>query len=338
VKLEPNSGKVNPVFVVGMNGSGTSMLTESLGRHPDLYAFPGETRMIPHFIDCAPRFGDLDNDENFRRFWKYVISSAPDFEVFNDHQPVTMPENWREFPRGLASILDAVYRQFSRPQGKRRWCEKSPNNSEHILRIGELFPLSVFVHIIRDGRDCAASTQRRQFRNPELSIDRWRKVVADARQQGGQLGNRYLEVKYESLTNDPELWMRSICEFLDMRFDTRVLQSAMPQSAKRVAQGEVLVGRIEANSHKFLKQFNAAQIERLERIAGDMLDQLDYETLYAKGSDDVGWFRSKAIRFVDFFKANRRLWDKLSGKRNMTWRKVFRGTLASIREFSSKKY
>jgi hypothetical protein len=338
VKLEINPGQSDPVFVVGMNGSGTSMLTESLGRHPDLYAFPGETRMIPHYIDRAPRYGNLENDDNFQRLWKYVISSAPDLEVFNDHKPLPMPDNWREFPRDLASILDAVFRQFAGRHGKKRWCEKSPNNSEHILRIAELFPDSKFVHIIRDGRDCAASTLRRQFRNPELSINRWRKVVADARAQGRTLEDRYLEVKYEELTNDPEYWMKQICAFLDLVFDPNVLQSAMPQSGQQESRPDGYVGRIEPNSQRFKKQFDAATIEQLELIAGDMLNELGYPTLYASGSRDVTWLRARVIRFVDFLKANHRLRGKLTGKRKVTWRKVYRGTLASIREFSSKKY
>lgn len=314
------------------------MLTESLGRHPDLYAFPGEVRMIPHLIDRTPQFGDLNVDQNFKRLWKYVISCAPDFEVFNDHQPLQMPENWREFPRDLASILDAVFRQFALPHGKVRWCEKSPNNSEHILRIAGLFPSAKFVHIIRDGRDCAASTQRRQFRNPELSINRWRNIVSDARKQGAQLGNRYFELKYEALTNDPEPWMRSICEFLALDFDSRVLQSAMPQSAKQHERNSGNIGKIEPNSQKFLKQFDARLIKRLEQIAGDLLNELGYDTIYAAGSADVGRLRSRVIRFTDFLKANQRLWGKLTGRRNVSWRTVYRGTLASIREYSSKKY
>jgi hypothetical protein len=338
VKIAVNQKEPQPVFVVGMNGSGTSMLTESLGRHPELYAFPGETRMIPYFIDIAPQFGDLHDDKNFRRFWRYVISSAPDFEVYNKHQALTMPENWRDFPRSLAGILDTVFRQFAHPHGKTRWCEKSPNNSEHILRIAELFPSSRFVHIIRDGRDCAASTQRRQFRNPELSINRWRKVVADAREQGAHMGNRYMELTYEELTIDPERWMRKICEFLVLDFDIRVLQSAMPQSAKKNDYQIGYVGKIEPNSKKFLKQFSAPQIQRLEQIAGELLDQLGYETIYAIGSEDIGWFRARRMRFVDFLKANHRLRSKLTGRRPVSWRKVYRGLLASLREYSAKKY
>ena len=338
MKLESSPGQVNPVFIVGMNGSGTSMLTESLGRHPELYAFPGETRMIPHFIDAAPRFGDLEIDANFYRFWKYIISSTPDFEVYNDHRPLPMPDNWREFSRDLASILDAVFRQFAQAQGKRRWCEKSPNNSEHILRIAQLFPSSKFVHIIRDGRDCAASTQRRQYRSPDLSISRWRNIVRDAREQGARLGNRYIEVKYEDLTQDPDRWMHSICEFLLLDFDRRVLESAMPQSDKVTDSDSASVGRIEPNSQKFLQQFDKEQIVRLERIAGDLLNQLGYKTIYTTGSEDLGWFRSRTMRMVDFLKANHRLRDKLLGRRRISWRKVYRSTLASMREYSSKKY
>ena len=36
-----------PVFVVGMNGSGTTMLLDCLGRHPDLYAFPRKRGLSP---------------------------------------------------------------------------------------------------------------------------------------------------------------------------------------------------------------------------------------------------------------------------------------------------
>ena len=36
-----------PVFIVGMNGSGTTMLADSLGKHPDLYMFPNEAKVLP---------------------------------------------------------------------------------------------------------------------------------------------------------------------------------------------------------------------------------------------------------------------------------------------------
>ncbi|MDP1558113.1 MAG: hypothetical protein Q8K59_01495 [Nitrosomonas sp.] len=39
-----------PVFIVGMNGSGTTMLADSLGKYPDLYMFPLEAKVCFLFL------------------------------------------------------------------------------------------------------------------------------------------------------------------------------------------------------------------------------------------------------------------------------------------------
>lgn len=58
-----------PVFCVGMNGSGTTMLRDSLERHPYIYGYPRETKIIPSLIESQSKFGDLHTDENFRALW-----------------------------------------------------------------------------------------------------------------------------------------------------------------------------------------------------------------------------------------------------------------------------
>ena len=83
-----------PVFVVGMNGSGTTMLLDNLGRHPQLYAFPMETRLIPHLVATCHRFGDLNQDDNFRRLWDEVLGLTV-FEYANGHSKLPLPEDWR---------------------------------------------------------------------------------------------------------------------------------------------------------------------------------------------------------------------------------------------------
>lgn len=314
------------------------MLTESLGRHPELYAFPGETRMIPHLIARAPAFGDLDNDDNFFRRWSYVVSSSVDFRTFNDHQPLAVPENWREHSRTLATILDATFRYFAAQHGNMRWCEKSPNNSEHILALADLYPRSKFVHIIRDGRDCAASTHRRQGRDPSLTIYRWRQTVTEARRQGNLLDGRYFELRYEDLTLDPVFWMRQICAFVHLPFDPCVTESAMPQSSDQNQYRGGRVGKIQPNSLKFLDYFNEAQLAKLETISGDFLEELGYPIFHIAGTADIGPARARFIRLIDFFKANSRLRQKLAGDSGIKWSDVYRSTLASVREYSSKRY
>lgn len=136
-----------------------------------------------------------------------------------------MPANWKDFPRDMASVLDAAFRYFARTEGKSRWCEKTPQHLQHLGNISKLFPSAKFIHIIRDGRDCAASLERRFKRLPAHSIFRWKNVVRDGRKQGAELGDKYMEVKYEAVTEDPELWMRRICEFVGLPFHEDVLLS-----------------------------------------------------------------------------------------------------------------
>ena len=47
------------IFVVGYNGSGTTMIAECLGRHQQVYWFPGETGLIPFFLDKGAERTDL---------------------------------------------------------------------------------------------------------------------------------------------------------------------------------------------------------------------------------------------------------------------------------------
>ena len=39
-----------PIFVVGMNGSGTTMLLNHLDSHSTIYGFPQETRLLPQML------------------------------------------------------------------------------------------------------------------------------------------------------------------------------------------------------------------------------------------------------------------------------------------------
>lgn len=279
----PSHGDCEPVFLVGMNGSGTTMLLDSLGRHSQLYAFPRETRVLPHLIASLDRFGDLSDDDSFKRLWDEVRSIGV-LRYVNEGQPVPLPDDWANTPRNLAAVLDRVFRYFAHSQGKVRWCEKTPQHAQHILSLAAVFPKAKFVHMIRDGRDSAASFKRRWQRTPELTIFRWKKVVQEGRRQGTSLEpTRYLEVKYEDLTANPEHWIRRVSEFIAVTFEPATLESSEPYLKKK-QEGEP--GKIRSNSGRWREAFNAAQIARLEAIAGRTLDETGYSTGNPTGDHD----------------------------------------------------
>ena len=230
------SGATGPVFIVGMNGSGTTLLLQSLGNHPDLYGFKGETRVLPHFIAHLHRYGNLDNNHNFLRLMR-DIHALRAFCQQNGGHPVPLPKDWATMPRDLASIVDTAFRYFAVKEHKDRWAEKTPMHALHITELARLFPSACFVHVIRDGRDSAASFHRRWHRTPAITIHRWKTVVREARRQGMRVGDRYFELRYEDLTREPEVWMERVCTFLGLPFCGTVLQSRQPWMAGKEVAG-----------------------------------------------------------------------------------------------------
>jgi hypothetical protein len=264
---------MNPVFVVGVNGSGTTMLSDALGRHAALYMLPMESRVLPYF---AQRYPDaLLHEARVRRALADELGASRAYRHANGKQPLVLADAESLAP-SFQSVAGAVYSTLASAQGKSRWGDKSPMYLQHIGLLATRFPLARFVHIYRDARDSAQSFHRRWGQEPRRTVYRWKQAIRLAREQGQSIGSaRYLEVGYEALTEDNEAGMRRICAFLDLPFDSAVLESSMrwmDESTRKMAQG-----RMVQNSGKWRNYFSPAQIDALERIAGGMLHELGYQ-------------------------------------------------------------
>jgi hypothetical protein len=325
-----------PVFVVGMNGSGTTMLLDCLGRHPELYGFPQETRLIPYLMSREASYGDLSVDENFHRLWDEV-RSLPAFREINGNAPVPLPDDWRRGRRDLASILDTVFRYFGAHQGKQRWVEKTPQHVQHITSLAAMFPGARFLHVIRDGRDCAASFHRRWYRRPELTIFRWKKVVAMGSTQGAEIGSsRYLEVRYEDLTARPEPALRAICRFLAVPFDPAVLESDQPYL---VADPSEDARGLRPNSGKWERYFSPRTRDRLERIAGRQLARCGYHTSRADSDMDIPSWQRRYWAATEVLRPyGREIWRKLTGELERPWRVILTKPMTALRHREHNQY
>lgn len=303
-----------PVFIVGMNGSGTTMMLDHLGRHPDLFGFAVETYVLPHYLLRQQRYGDLTADENFLRLWNDMRGEYA-FRKRNKGQPIELPDNWADVSRSAAGIFDRILLGFAARDGKSRWCEKTPMYVLHIERLARALPAAVFIHMIRDGRDCAASDHRRWGRHPNATITRWKHVVAEGGKQGGRIGNRYFEVRYEDVTNNPQAEMRRICEYLGVGFDQRVL--TMQKSPRNLGRNSKV---IVSNRNRGAQYFDDKRSRQLIAIAGKQLALLGYPNDSPDGDRNPGllqrfwWFLYDA-RAVFI----RQLRNKLTVQKRMTW-------------------
>lgn len=286
----------SPIFVVGMNGSGTTMLADSLGKHPTLYMFPLESKVLPFFIAELDRFGDLTSPANRRRLADEIGRARPYWQA-NKKSPLILDDTELADCYAFGDIVSRIYQCFAARHGKSRWGEKSPMNVQHIGALARHFPSARFIHIIRDGRDAAQSFHRRWGFNPRHTIWRWKKAVVDGRSQGMALAaDRYLEVRYEAVTTQPETEMKRICRFAGLSFDSAVLDSSMRFMDPR--NHAARSGRIVENSEKWRSYFDSSQLAALEAIAGKVLADLGYPVTQS-GDANLGTAERRILTLRD---------------------------------------
>jgi hypothetical protein len=123
-----------------------------------------------------------------------------------------------EFNRRLSEVVQDVYgRVLAAKAGATVVLDKAPSYSRHVMHIRRLAPNVKFIHLLRDGRDVAASLRvaaRRWARlwapaSIEAAATLWRTMVLEAREARRFAPAGYLELRYEELLHDgPEALLR----------------------------------------------------------------------------------------------------------------------------------
>ena len=129
-------------------------------------------------------------------------------------------------PHSYPDAIRACYALYARTDGKPRYGDKTPVFVSHIPFIATTFPESVFVHIIRDGRTVVLSRAEAAWGTDRIDFEAllWRSQVTKGRADGLALGSdRYHEVRYEDLVDDPERVAKELCRFVEIDFDPVML-------------------------------------------------------------------------------------------------------------------
>jgi hypothetical protein len=214
--LPSNAQRANPVFVVGVFRSGTSLLYSLLNQHPqialmyecDVWDFPGAF--------ARRRFqGEwLERQE----FYNQVLSR---------HRLI-----WGGRLSGLENVRtpDDLYRCHSGMKDAPVWGEKSPLYSTRIARLARQYPDASFLFLWRDPVEIYRSIRLAGgkspfFRRPGMLhrlIYHQEKMIREAAQLP-LAGGRVQHVCYDDLVDRTEPTCREICKFLEVPFDASML-------------------------------------------------------------------------------------------------------------------
>ena len=268
-----------PVIVLGVRRSGTTLLRVMLDRNPAL-AIPDESYFVPQL--AHRHRGPVDPDafvDDLRRLRTLVEWDLD-------------PDRVRErLSPGMSAgeAIAAVFAAYAAARGKPRWGDKTPLYMQHLGLLERLFPDARYVHLIRDGRDAALSflsvpagimTEGWGYpRDAAGFAAQWATEVGDAQDLGRRVGpGRYRELRYEALVGDAVTELRGICSFLDLAYDEGMVDYAGKTDSARKEHHQRLNEPPTVGVRDWREEMSHADREAFERVAGDLLAELGYET------------------------------------------------------------
>ncbi len=304
----------SPIFIVGANRSGTTLLRLILNAHPNL-AIPEEvvyfgsslagvpigrwrdpgltkeayTSFVMQFLDnnCQP-LGDIDRDE----LLDTILEEGP-----------------ADFRRPYQCVLEA----WAGRQGKSRWGEKTPGNLFYADIIHEMFPDARFIHLVRDPRAGVSSMLGTSFFPNDVVFNALGR--AKFMTEGRALLERHVPaeqrflLRYEDIVAAPEPTIRALCDFLGEAFEPAMMdfhEGASKFMKKEAATdfNAAATRPISADMRdKWRSKLDTADIAKIQAVCRQPMSEFGYElepaTLGLADRIEV-WFKQLYWRYQTY--------------------------------------
>ena len=265
--------------MVGSPRSGTTLLYHTLLSSGRFAVYRAETEI---FCTIAFRFR-FDNPKGLQRLLDVWIRS--DLFQLSGLDPTPFRNRILRECRSSGDFLRIFMESIARRQHVERWTEKTPEHLLYAPEIKRTIPDAQFIHIIRDGRDVAASMGVLGY-IPVFPWDRRREVLAaglywewllrQGRKAAQAIDPDYMEVRYEDLVTNPQPTLDRISSFIgcDLNYEqirkagigaVRKPNTAFPDSK------DPFIGRWKSVMPREIAT-------RLEEMIGPTLRELGYPT------------------------------------------------------------
>jgi hypothetical protein len=279
-----------PVFIIGSERSGTTLILAILACHPRI-AVPEVTWYYPRFRPYLHTFGDLSDAENFSTLASEMANGLRlPFWGMEDVNPDTFGDEITEralkIEQSFAGVFAAMFECYTEYEGKPRWGEKTPYNLFYIDKILEDFPNAQFVYIYRDCRDVSAEFLDSQFgpTNAYSAAELWRDGQEAAKPFREKLGfDQWFDIKYEDFVLDPVDHLKRMCAFLGEDYTEELMEfhtTATAQRRGKTKDNWALAHPItDRHVGIYRNQLSLDQQRIMSWVAGGLMRELGYDSI-----------------------------------------------------------
>ena len=276
----------SPIFIVGANRSGTTLLRLLLNAHPriaipdELIYFDSRMAGVPIEQWRNPDLSPREYEAFVDRFLHEQCDPLDELDTASLKEEILAGRP--DFRRPYRLALEAWSQHF----GKERWGEKTPGNLFYADILLDMFPEAQFLYMVRDPRAGVASMQEVSFFPDDVPFNALSRRKHDT--QGRALLERHvpssqrMTVQYEALVREPEATMRSVCGFLGeavapqmLRFHEdaeRYMQDNAWQHHNAAATNPITDDRIDA----WKRRLTAHEVAIVEHICAGVMQAFGY--------------------------------------------------------------
>jgi hypothetical protein len=295
---------VAPILLGGDHRSGTTLVSLILDTHPDVVFGPELDFRLPtdlgaHLVDCC----DLELARDPAVAGSGVTTADPRWQLgiqfvrqcrrfgieVDDLRRLVGAEmevgarliDFAERARLIERIGDARREAL----GVDRWGFKIQRDIVDARTFLAVWPQAVFVHVVRDGRDVAASHLRSArdwaYASAEEAARGWIAVMSGVPRR--ELGDRLHELRYEDVVCRPEQALRELLEFLGLPWHEGVLhhEAVAHGLARRPfdhPSADAATRAIDAMAiGRYRRDLTAVELTEIEAIAGELLREWGYD-------------------------------------------------------------
>lgn len=234
-----------PVFIMGTQRSGTTLLTRMLSAHSHIFV-QNELPLIKVFV------GDRSKNTIIEKISE-IIKRKHGFSVD----------------------------ELVSDKGIKCWGLKDPQLTEYIEDLKAFLPGSKFIIIVRDGRGVANSYIENKWglgTNAYTGALRWKKEVQQQKAFMKLAPENFMLIRFEDLVTDMPNNLMKVCEFLNIEYSDTMLNYHKSDAAY-VANKENINTQRKPDvqlANKWQQRLTKKQIDIIEYAAGDELNANNY--------------------------------------------------------------
>jgi hypothetical protein len=230
----------SPVFIIGRQHSGNTLLTTILGRSPSVFSLHGEGTFFEHLPQLRQRVPEERADRVAELIGKGASSPH---EVSGRLKEVLSSPN-ESAPVSALTLYRQGMEHLAAQCGKTRWAQKATSYVFYVDAILDAFPGARLIFLARNPLDIAASLKRRGRRHAiPRAMWGWNSGMKRVKQHREAHPENVLRVRYEDLARDTEATLQRICAFIEIPFDpsitrvSHVNRSETPYNSSSAVRG-----------------------------------------------------------------------------------------------------